>query len=247
VAISTADRRNLPSSIGNYTYNKNLGSYYHISTKDIINSNGTAVMLECYTKVLPADAFISSSADHAMMVVMSPTVVYDVDGAIDTEASYVVIQDQRGGRTSTTFYEEKESGHTIYYNSQRSMKMTFQTLLDKNYIPVTLAEFIGQKAYEKAEVTTQGKTFKTLNDVQNAVIESNYPIALISIVVAGKSNEHEVKKILFHGANGTGPAKTYDLSKVEELQTLETKNYKTLRIEVVVSTGERFVPIEIKL
>ena len=234
--------------VGDYTYNKDITSYYLISTKDIIANNGEAVMLDAYSKMLPADALISSSADHSMMVVLPPTVKYDGEGVIDTEASYVIIQDQRGGRTSTTFYEEKESGQTIYYNSQRAMKMTFATLLEKNYIPVTLAEFTGAKAYEKAEVTTQGKACKELKDLQNVMVASNYPIALINIIAVDKSgNETEVKKILFHGANGEGPAKSYNLSQIEELHTLETKNYKSLKVEVVVSTGERFIPIEIKL
>ena len=234
--------------VGNYKYNEDISSYYLISTKDIIANNGEAVMLDAYTKVLPADAFISSSADHAMMVVLPPTVVYNDEGGIDTEASFVVIQDQRGGRTSTTFYEERESGQTIYYNSQRAMKMTFATLLQKNYIPVTLAEFIGTKAYEKAEVTTQGKTCKELKDLQNVMVESNYPIAIINVIaIDKKGNETEIKKILFHGANGEGPARSYNMSQVEELHTLETKNYKSIKIEVVVSTGERFIPVEIKL
>lgn len=234
--------------VGNYTYDPDIKSYYLISTKDIISKNGQSVILDAYSKVLPADALVSSSADHAMMVIEPPVIVYNPDGTINTENSYVLIQDQRGGRTSTSFYEVKDGNTTVYFNSGNALKMTFSTLLNKNYIPVTLAEFTGEKAYEKATVTTQGKTCDELKDLQNVMIESNYPIAFISAVLVNKKgNETELDKILFHGANGDGPPTTYNLSQWETLHTLETVNYKTLRIEVVVSTGERFVVVEVPL
>lgn len=234
--------------VGDYKYAQDLKSYYILSTQDIINNNGTKVIVDAYTKVLPADALISSTADHAMMAIEPPTVVYTADGLIDPAASYITIQDQRGGRTSKTFYEEVEGEHTIYYNSQRAMQITFEELLKKNYIPVTIAEFIGTEPYEKAEVTTQGKVCDTFKDLQNVMIESNYPIAFISAVLVDKNgDETELDKILFHGANGDGPPKTYNLSQWETLHTLETENYTKLRIEVVVSTGERFIPVIIVL
>lgn len=232
--------------VGNYTYDPNLKSFYYLPTEEIIKKNGEAVMLDAYTKVLPADALVSSSADHAMMVIEEPTVRYKSDGTIDIENSYVYIQDQRGGRTSKEFYEVKDGSTTIYFNSGTRLKMTFETLLDKNYIPVTLAEFTGAKAYENAEVTTQGKTCTSLKDLQNVMIESNYPIAFISAkLVDGNGNVSELDKILFHGANGEGPAKTYNFSQWETLHTMDTEGYSKLRIEVVVSTGERFTVVEI--
>ena len=66
-------------------------------------------------------------------------------------------------------------------------------------------EFTGEKAYEKATVTTQGKECTALKDLQNVMIESNYPIAFISAILVDKNgNESELDKILFHGANGDG-------------------------------------------
>lgn len=230
--------------VGDYTYDPNVKSFYVLPTKDIIASNGEKLMLECYTKVLPADTFISSSADHTMMVVEAPHVEYNADGTINVDASFVHIQDQRGGRGSDTFYEERVSDYTVFYNSQRYMKITFAELLKKNYIPITLAEFIGTKKYEKAYVTTQGKVCEKFKDLQNVMIESNYPLAFISAIVVDKDgNETELDKILFHGANGDGPPTMYNLSQWEKLHTFNTEGYKRLRLEVVVSTGERFIPV----
>lgn len=234
--------------VGNYTYDKEIKSYYLISTKDIIEKNTVPVMLDAYTKVLPADAFVSSSADHAMMVIEPPVVQYNQDGTIDTENSYVLIQDQRGGRTSKAFYEVKDGNTTVYFNSGMGLKMTFKTLLEKEYIPLTIAEFTGEKPYEKAFVTTQGKECKAPKDLQNVMIESNYPIAFISAVLIDRAgNELELDKILFHGANGDGPAKTYNLSQWETLHTVETSGYTSIRIDVVVSTGQRFTAVQVPI
>ena len=126
--------------VGDYTYNEDITSYYLISTKDIIEKNTPAVMIDAYTKVLPADALISSSTDHAMMVIEPPVVVYNTDGTINTAESYILIQDQVGGRTSKEFYEVKDGNTTIYFNSNTAEKMVFDKLLKKEYIPITIAD-----------------------------------------------------------------------------------------------------------
>lgn len=233
--------------VGDYTYNEDITSYYLISTKDIIEKNTVAVMLDAYTKVRPADTLVSSSTDHAMMVIEPAVVVYNPDNTINTEKSYILIQDQVGG-TSKAFYEVKDGNTTIYFNSNTAEKMYFEKLLKKEYIPITIAEFIGEEPYEKAVVGTQGKACEKFKDLQNVMIESNYPIAFISAVVIDKNgNESELDKILFHGANGDGPPTAYNLSQWETLHTLETVNYAKIRIEVVVSTGERFSVAEVPL
>ena len=126
--------------------------------------------------------------------------------------------------------------------------MTFQELFDKNYIPVTIAEFTGKKAYEKATVTTKGSDCTSFKDLIATTIESNYPLAFIDIVATDLfGKEVELDKILFHGASTSGPPRTYDLSQAEILKDINRIQYKNLRIEVTVSTGETFIPINISI
>jgi hypothetical protein len=232
--------------VGDYTYDFNLQSYYNLPTQAIIEKNGEKVIYDAYTKVLPADALISSSVDHAMMAIENPTVAYNGDGSIDTENSYIIIQDQRGG-TGRGFLEEEVEGRTIQYNSARYLKMTFAELLKKNYIPVTIAEFIGEKPYENAEVTISVEKPKNLAQASSAVITSNYPIAVVNLHVTDKEGNHSVlDRVLVHSASTAGPARTYDLSDFDALQGLDTSHYKKIQIEVVVSTGERFILVDVK-
>lgn len=233
--------------VGDYTYDFNLQSYYMLPTKAIIEKNGEKIIYDSYTKVLPADALISSSVDHAMMVIENPTVVYAANGTIDTENSYIMIQDQRGG-TSKGFLEEEVDGHTVYFNSARSLKMTFAELYNKNYIPVTVAELNGEKPYDKAEVKLQGEDCKKLSEAQSAVVESNYPLVTLNMIVTDNDGNKTVyDRELIHSASTAGPAKSYDLSDWDALQELDTEGYNKLQIEVVVSTGERFILIDIKI
>ena len=233
--------------VGDYTYDFNLQSYYNLPTKSIIEKNGEKIIYDSYTKVLPADAFISSSVDHAMMVIENPTVVRSADGSIDIENSYVMIQDQRGG-TSKGFLEEKVDGKIIHYNSARSLKMTFKELYEKNYIPVTIAELTGEKAYEKANVTLQDGKCKSLSAAQSAVIESNYPIAVIRLKATDNNDAVvTVDRILIHSAEMAGPAKNYDMTEWDTLQTLDTSLYTAIWVEVIVSTGECFTVLDISV
>lgn len=233
--------------VGGYTYDFDLQSYYMLPTKNIIEKNTAKVIYEAYTQVLPADSLISSSVDHAMMVIENPTVVRDAAGNIDIENSFIMIQDQRGG-TSKGFLDEEVDGRTVHFNSARSLKMTFKELLEKNYIPVTCAEFTGEKAYEKAQVQLQGEKCKTLADARNAVIESNYPLVTINMILTDDDGNKAVyDRELIHSASTQGPAKIFALSDFDALQELNTAGYKKLQLEVVVSTGERFILVDIKI
>ena len=233
--------------VGDYTYTQTLSSYHILPTRVIIDQNGTDVILDSYSKMLPADALVSSTDDHAMMVIEAPVVQYLPDGSIDTENSYVYIQDQRGGNTSTTFYEVKENGHTVHYNGRERAQFTFAKLLEKHYIPVTTAEFLGLKEYEKAQVTID-KTCTNLSELAAATVSSNYPLAVVNVIgVDADGKEVVIERELFSAAGTYGASRSYSLDKFDVLKNLPDSTYTGIKIEVVVSTGERFIPIEVKL
>ena len=233
--------------VGDYTYNQSLSSYHILPTRVIIDQNGADVILDSYSKMLPADALVSSSDDHAMMVIEAPTVQYLPDGSVDAENSYVFIQDQRGGNTSTTFYEVEENGHTIHYNGRTSAKYTFKNLLEKNYIPVTTAEFLGIKEYEKAEVTAS-RPRSGIEELSEIDIQSNYPLAVINILAEDtKGIQSVIDRKLFNAAGTKGAPRNYSLREFDTLECLNSGSYTSIKVEVVVSTGERFIPIDIAL
>lgn len=227
--------------VGDYTYQQSIQSYNELPSYAIIENNGADVILNAYAKMLPADALLSTTDNHAMMVIEAPVVIYKNDGKIDPASSYVMIQDQRAG--GSTFYVVKEKGQTLNYSGRIRAKITFAELLEDNYIPVTTAEFLGEKPYEKAAVTAS-KNCANISDLKSATIEANYPLAIVNILTVDQAGSKTVlMRQLFSANDMYGVPHSFSLSKFKDLDSISPSSGATIQVEVVVSTGERFYPI----
>lgn len=230
-------------AVGDYTYRQTINSYYEMPSNAIISINPKEVILDAYAKTLPADALVSTTDNHAMMVIEAPVVAFLPDGSIDSENSYLMIQDQRAG--GSTSFKEVVDGVEIPYSGRISAKYTFDTLLEKNYIPVTAAEFTGAKAYDKASVTVSDPDCSNMETLMNVTVEANYPLAVINIISRNENGKETViGKTVFGGGSMHGAPRNYTLSEMEVLEQLTLESGCTIKLEVVVSTGERFYPIE---
>lgn len=236
--------------VGGYTYNETITSFNQLPTYTIIKQNGQDVILNAFCQVLPGDAFVSTSDNHAMMAIDEPVITNLPDGSLDTENSYVMIQDQRGGR-GAGFYESQEDGQTILYSGRTSAKFTFAQLLEKNYIPVSTAELLGKEIYEDAEVTCSSY-ISNLSNLTRAKIQSNYPLAVVNVIISDRhGNSTILETKLFSGAEDPGVPKEFSLSEMSCLNNFSESPYNKrsyfLTVEVVVSTGQRFDVISISL
>lgn len=234
--------------VGGYTYNTDISSYMQCPTNTIIEKNGTEKILECYTQVQMGDALVSSTDKHAIMAIKDAHVAYKADGTIDTTSSYILIQDQRGGN-GEGFYEQIKDGETIRYSGRTSYSYTFKILLEKNYIPVTTAEFQGEKAYDQATLDVSNEACGNINELQQITLSSNYPLAVIRLVATDETGTRTVlDRVLFSGANDNGVPRTYALADMESVMNLasneQCKPGTTISIDVIVSTGDTFTPIE---
>lgn len=243
-------QRNGYLPVGGYVYNENIISYHECPSYTIIEENGKDTIFKAYTQVQPADVMVSTSDDHAMMVIEPPVVVYNDDGTINTEKSYIVIQDQWAG-TPTGFFDVEENGITIHYTGRTHMEFTFDWFLSKNYIPVTAAEFIGEKEYESATVATS-QSCTTPEQVQKTAISSNYPLAVVRVVLEDENGQRNIlERKFFNGKEASGVPRNYQLSGLRCWKTFDSselnKTGNTLKIEVVSATGEVFTPIELTL
>lgn len=229
--------------VGDYTFRQVISNYNELPTYAIINDHPKEVIMDAYAKTLPADALVSTPDNHAMMVIEEPVVVYKKDGSIDSENSYLIIQDQRGGDNTSTI--EVVDGIEIPYNGRLRAKYTFEKLYEKDYIPLTTAEFAGKKTYDKATVTATDTNCKSLDALAEVSVESNYPLAIINIIsINSKGKESVMARKTIGGASMYGVPKSYKLSDIENFSNLSPAKGEIIKIEVVVSTGERFYPIE---
>jgi len=237
--------------VGGYTYNFTVDGYNKYPTYKIVQENGVDAILNAYTQVLPADALVSSTANHAMMVIGPARVYYNEDGSIDTAMSYIPIQDQRAG-SGEGFYEVVEDGYLIQYSGRTSFDFTFADLIEKHYIPVTAAEFLGTDPYEKATASITNGNCKSIEDMQRSKISSNYPLAVARVVVTDKSgNETVIGRTLFSGAPLTGVPYSYSLSAMNCLKEFSTNELNVsgnrITLEVIVSTGDCFTLVDFTL
>lgn len=237
--------------VGDYTYDFNMQSYTLYPTYKIVEENGSAVILDAYTKVRPGDMFVSTPDNHGMMAIDIPTVIYKEDGSIDLDKSYVNIQDQRGGR-GAGFYEENEGGEIIRYSGRTKAKFTFKQLLDKSYLPVTTAEFAGLKPYEKATATSTNPEPKSIDDIRNSTISSNYPLAVVNIIAADEfGNKTVIGRQLFNGGGKDGVPREFALSEMACFETFAESAYNTpsytIQVEVVPSSGDRIIVSQLYL
>lgn len=225
--------------VGDYTIPEHITSYHEMPSYAIIENTPKETILDAYAKTLPADLLVSNKGDHAMMVAKEPTVVYLDGGAIDPQNSYLLIQDQ------WSHGEEVEmDGEMVQLTGRLDMKFTFAELYEKFYIPLTAAEFIGEKAYDKAAITVSRSDCSSLAELADVTVEANYPFAVINVVgINAKGNETVLCRKLFKSSNAKTPARSFKLTEMK-LDQLSPDPGTVIKLEVVVSTGERFYPIE---
>ncbi len=228
--------------VGDFSIPEDLDDYRNYHTDKIIEDAGEEAILEGYAKAQPADAVTSSIKDHTMMIIKAPTVVRDENGKLDPEKSTLVIADQQGGK-GDGFYDARVEDNLIHYSGRISHTFTFAQLLNMCYIPVTPAEFLGKRPYERGKIILEGEE----NSLSGITVCSNYPMAVIKILLEER-NGH-IQNIAFYHFNRRDPhsglARAFPLSRFES--AIQAAQGKSLTVEVTLSNGEVFRPIHIKL
>ena len=232
--------------VGTYTYDPMINSFHDIQTSEICKENGMATMFESYAMVKMADAVTSSTVDHTMMAIEDATVVRYADGGINPSESYIIIQDQAAGVTSTSeFLVYDEDGIQVHYTGRTNVKWTFLDLYKSNYIPVTTKEFAGEEPYVQPEVKINS-TVTDFETLYGTTITSVYPMSMIKIM-AKKSTGRETELFHYYVNRmdvGSGLAREYKLSgnrlDVDSVVKELIAGDYTITLEVTDSTGEVF-------
>ncbi|MBQ3866633.1 MAG: hypothetical protein II776_06995 [Clostridia bacterium] len=243
--LMTPGRGCLP--VGGYKIDMGLMDYRTFPTTRVVEQNGTDAIVKAYMAVQPADALISfmdETSAHAQMVIETPRVVYAADGSVDLEKSTVAIQDQHKGLTKTAepFVQEVD-GERLHFAGRTRHEMTFADLLERCYIPVTAAEFIGQKPYTvpSAQAVLSGDV-QGPDDLDKIAVTSPYKIVTVTVSVH-RDGETLVggKKILGRREIESSAAYNFPLSGLSLAPGFQRKLEKgasyDMTIDVLLASG----------
>ena len=230
--------------VGPYTYDDTLDELVvGYGTKEIISENDQQTLFQSYAALKPGDGLVwYLSSGHVVMCSSEPTVVYNDDGTIDGENSYITIIDQGMGWKDGT----SQAGDAYQYKTGVDVKKTFFKLESGGFLPFTFKEFTGDDPIEKTEVSFshQGDTI-TREQLFATKVTSNYSISdIYALVYDGKGNEVYKHAVRCIEANTEELAFTETAAadavfdNVEVWGTLKPGTY-TVKIVVQLGTGER--------
>lgn len=224
--------------VGPYTYNDNLVSFDHKTTKEICQENGMDVMCESYAQLHPADGVVYyTTSGHVRMVAVEPHVEY-YNGKIDPARSYIIILDQGQSWQEYT----NEAGDKAQVKANVDKKLTFADLYSNSYIPFTYAEFLGTKGVDKTEcsVNLSGESIDVVK-LFSSEVTANFGICDVYVSLKNESGK-EVYRVAVRATtnnvrslkitkNGTHCATWGDYDKLNGEYAVE--------VSAQLSTGER--------
>lgn len=141
--------------VGNYEYTPTDDGRIGIS-KEIVAANGKEVMFEAYAKVQPGDGLDTTTASggHVILVV-DKHVVYNADGSINGELSYIHTLEQTPGPVSITVQKHSYNAELdeIVYDIYIEKNMTFNQVYSSGYLPITVNVLVDPTPVAEPSVT----------------------------------------------------------------------------------------------
>lgn len=225
--------------VGDYEIDQTVAHFTaDYNTKTVCTNNGSSVMYEAYAQLKPGDALVAFNKEgdtlithHAMLAKSVTKRTGLFSGAIQG-SSYVVVDDQSnstqgadiGGQSATRF-------------GRLDREITFETLYNNGYIPITCAELAGTSAVQKAAAGLNSNPAGafTLAKLGAKSVQTNYPMAKVTLsALDGRGNT--VACVFSHMPQKT---KSCSLSTLAaQLDDQLAAGTYTIRVEVILSNGQ---------
>lgn len=249
-------------NVGPYTYMKELPLFIKsglslaedpkrekdYTAHNIGNEMGRETMYECFARLKPADGV--HSRGHVRMV-SDVHVERDANGNIDGEKSYILYMDQGATPYNTEVTENadgsknfvyhtdvlQEDGTPVYVQGGIDIKVSFEKLFDKHYIPFTFKEFTGEAKYTKAIMRTNDLLYPVVDEerIKDVVMTANYPISDAFIEIRDIKGNVLYKDVYHFIDHITYTAALKDIVKTDEIKPF------------VNASGENVIEIKFRL
>ena len=155
-----------------------------------ITANGDQVMYRAYAQLQKADALVHNG--HVRMVV-SVDVVYNEDGTINGKESTVTYLEQsRQHMREDRYHYDETYGENVWELCGVDLKLTFQSLFNYSYRPITCLELIDATAGPKTPAVTDSLSsanygFDTL--FSGTLTTSNWLIDTVQMTITDQSGD----------------------------------------------------------
>lgn len=178
--------------VGPYTYPDDLEVFTkEYNTVAVCEENGEQRMFQSYAALQIGDGLnYFTTSGHVVMCSVAPHVVYNEDGTINGEESYLCITEQ------AQRWKEQENAQGDQYLMKPSVdaRWTFAKLLKGAYLPFTFAEFLGTHPVEDTVCTfSHEKPVITLKELFHSKIKSNYGILDAYAIVTDREGNQVYK------------------------------------------------------
>ena len=237
--------------VGPYTYPDSWTRYIDVGiqgTDDVCKENGEQIMFQSYAAMQVGDGGITlyEKNGHTNMCSVAPTVVYNEDGTINGDESWLCIIEQGA------IWQDGVSKGGIPYKYERSVerRFTFKQFYDGAYNPYTFGELIGTDPIEETEVSFS-HTGETISQKQlfNARVTSNYNISDVYVYVYDEAGNEIYKHAVRARTPSTREQKVHKLANQSYTWGSwdSVKEGYAIKVEVQLGTGERPVVWEGKI
>ncbi len=237
--------------VGDYTYDPEI-EYFHTdhTTDAVLAATGREKMYECYALAQAGDLITHNDENpatgHSMMLIEPACVVRREDGSIDDEKSSVNLQDQASG-----FFEfTNEDGVKGLSSGHLSTKLTFATMFERGYMPVSTAEMLGRKPYEFPKIEVENAP-QTAADLEKTVLKSNYALAVVLLTVRDRSGKIVWQARKCFDRNDISAGRTFEYSLEPLWQRLKAegipKSAKCVTVEAVQCCGKVYDVLKTEL
>ena len=178
--------------VGDYDYTPTEDGRVGIS-KDIVKENGKERMFEAYAKVQGGDALDTTAAGGGhVILVMGKHVVYNADGSINGDLSYIHTLEQTPGPVSITVQKHSwnEELQEIVYDIYIEKDLTFNQCFSSGYLPITVKVLTDATASTELKIedslTAQEHTFENL---LKGSLSSTHMISSVTLTVTDENGE----------------------------------------------------------
>lgn len=194
--------------LGNYEFSRPT----YVDTKLTCSENDYDVMFDAYSRILKGDAGMNhfNGGGHAIMFVENVT-VYNDDGSINPDKSYVTYHDQNGAYKECTVTVGGEEV-TALSSGLLDKKVTYSWLFTNGYLPVTCKELIDPSPIEdlviEDSVAASDLNKSTLLD---GSITSNYYMSHFTMTITDAAG-NVVQKALRQGNEMNTNNENFDIA-----------------------------------